>query len=113
MVLRSLAESYGVVVDVSRDSPAASVTAAYKRVVLKVHPDKGGRLEDAQRLQVAKDAWDAAKKKRPGSSRNANPARAAPQSASRTSPTTSLAPADAAVPDAPVKASACLPRVAK
>jgi len=103
VVLRSLAESYGVEVDVSRDSPAASVTAAYKRVVLKVHPDKGGRLEDAQRLQVAKDAWDAAKKKRPGSSRNANPARAAPQSASRTSPTTSLAPADAAVPDAPVK----------
>jgi len=54
-VLRSLGRAYRVSVTVTRDSPDAAVTAAYRRILLKIHPDKGGRVEDAQQLQGAKD----------------------------------------------------------
>ena len=30
--------------------------------LLKVHPDKGGRKEDLQKLQAAKETWDSARK---------------------------------------------------
>ena len=33
---------------------------AYKRVALKVHPDKGGTNEDFQKLQAAKENWERA-----------------------------------------------------
>ena len=60
-VLRSLATAYDVNVDITRDSADAAITRAYKRVLLKVHPDKGGTEEDAKRLNAAKEEWDAAK----------------------------------------------------
>ena len=62
-VLRSLATAYGITVEVTRDSEDAAVTRAYKRVLLKVHPDKGGTEEDAKRLNAAKEKWDSAKEK--------------------------------------------------
>ena len=60
-VLLSLASVYAVLLSVTRDSNDADVLAGYKKLIRKVHPDKGGRTEDAQRLQSAKDAWDATK----------------------------------------------------
>ena len=42
-LLRSLGRAYGVPLTVTRDSADAAVNAAYRRIVLKVHPDKGGR----------------------------------------------------------------------
>ena len=60
-VLLSLASVYAVLLSVTRDSNDADVLAGYKKLIRKVHPDKGGRKEDCQRLQSAKDAWDVAK----------------------------------------------------
>ena len=60
--LKSLARAYGVPVALSRDADDAAVRAAHRKVVLRVHPDKGGSVADAQRLSAAKSAWDAAKR---------------------------------------------------
>jgi hypothetical protein len=61
-VLLVLARSYLVVLEVNRDSPPEQVLKAYRKVLLKVHPDKGGKKADAQKLQEAKEAWDKARK---------------------------------------------------
>jgi curved DNA-binding protein CbpA len=61
-VLLALALVYHVTLSISRDSSDDDVTKAYRRVLLKSHPDKGGKTEDQQRLQGAKDEWDDAKK---------------------------------------------------
>ena len=50
-VLLSLAVSYAVTIEVNRDSADSDVLRAYKRLVLKVHPDKGGRRKDFQKLR--------------------------------------------------------------
>ena len=49
-VLKSLARTYGVAVDLTCDAADADVRAAYRRVFLRAHPDKGGSVGDAQRL---------------------------------------------------------------
>ena len=41
-LLLRLAVAYHVVISVNRDSEDRLVTAAYKKVILKAHPDKGG-----------------------------------------------------------------------
>ena len=46
-VLLAFAAQYAVGVTVNRDSTDAEIVKAYRRVVRKVHPDKGGRDEDA------------------------------------------------------------------
>ena len=73
-VLLALAVVYSVVVNLTREAPDVEVLAAYRKIVRKAHPDKGGKLEDAQRLQAAKDAWDEAKRRggvgRPAGGRN-------------------------------------------
>ena len=56
-----LAALYGVLLNVTRDSPDNVVTQAHKKLVRKVHPDKGGSKEHAQQLQEARDAWQTAK----------------------------------------------------
>ena len=56
--LASLASVYAVLLSVTRESNDADVLAGYKMLIRKVHPDKGGRKEDCQRPQSAKDAWD-------------------------------------------------------
>ena len=51
--LKSLARAYGVPVALTRYADDAAVRAAHRRVVLRVHPDKGGSVADAQRLSAA------------------------------------------------------------
>jgi tRNA G26 N,N-dimethylase Trm1 len=60
-VLLALAAAYNVRVQVQRDSSERVVTTAFKRVALKVHPDKGGTAEDFRKLQEAKEKWETAK----------------------------------------------------
>lgn len=59
----SLATLYSVLLSLSRDGTDAEVRAGYKKLIRKVHPDKRGKTEDAQKLQAAKDMWDDAKEK--------------------------------------------------
>ena len=60
VVLRFLATAYGLDVSVNRDSPDAAVTRAFRKVALRVHPDKGGSLVHSQELLEARDAWQQA-----------------------------------------------------
>ena len=41
-LLFTLAVTYGVTLAVTRDSPDSAVQTAYRKLLLKVHPDKGG-----------------------------------------------------------------------
>ena len=61
-VLLALAALYSVALTLTRDSCDAEVSAAYKKVVRKVHPDKRGSTADAQRLQAAKEKWSSAQR---------------------------------------------------
>ena len=61
-VLLVLAATYGFSLHINRDSGDDAVSAAYRRVMKRVHPDKGGAVADAQRLQTAKEEWDGAKR---------------------------------------------------
>ena len=57
-LLLHLARIYSVTVAVSRDSPDPEVRSAYRRVCLKVHPDKAGGCKDATvNLNVAYSSW--------------------------------------------------------
>ena len=60
-VLLTLAALYSVQVPVTRDSADDEILRAFRKVALKVHPDKGGLLEHAQTLNDAKDTWDKAR----------------------------------------------------
>ena len=60
-VLLSLAVAYGVAPDINRDSDDDAILQAYRRVVKKVHPDKGGNKKKFQALQGAKEEWDKAR----------------------------------------------------
>ena len=56
-LLLALAVVHSLAVKVNRESDDKDVLAAYRRVVLKVHPDnKGGKKKDFQKLQAAKEA---------------------------------------------------------
>ena len=59
-VILRLAVAYLITLAVNRDSPDERITAAYRKLVLKVHPDKGGRVSDMQELQEAKVELEAA-----------------------------------------------------
>ena len=48
-VLVSLAQAYGIALQVNRESVAAEVLKAYRQVAKRTHPDKGGRKRDFQR----------------------------------------------------------------
>ena len=60
-VLLKLAFDYGVAVDINRESDDRAVLQRYRRVVKKVHPDKGGHKKTFQTLQVAKEVWHTAR----------------------------------------------------
>ena len=47
----------------SRDSPDKVVLESFKKVAKKVHPDKGGATEDAQKLNEARQAWEKVSKR--------------------------------------------------
>ena len=65
-IMLAMAKVYRVPVAVNRESPAEELRAAYKRLILKVHPDKGGRTDHMQRLQEAKGAWGSARRRSGG-----------------------------------------------
>ena len=54
-ILLELARSYGLSFKLSRDSPDADVKKAFRRVSLKVHPDKPGGSEAS--MKKLSDAW--------------------------------------------------------
>ena len=56
-VLRELAEKYGVVLTLTRDSANKDVEKAFRKVSRRVHPDKGGLLADFQKLSATNDTW--------------------------------------------------------
>ena len=60
-VLLATAARFGLVLAVNRDADERSLAAAYRRVAKKAHPDKGGSTQAFQKLQAAKEAWDAAR----------------------------------------------------
>ena len=64
-VLLTIAVSYSVRLELSRDSPDEACAKAFKKLSLKVHPDKGGLLAHAQELNNAKRTWDEARRKAP------------------------------------------------
>ena len=61
-VLLSLARVYELSVQANRHTPAEQLLKAYRRVLLKAHPDKGGKKEHVQELQAAKEKWEKARK---------------------------------------------------
>ena len=61
-VLLVLAREYELALEINRDSPAEELVKAYKKVLLKTHPDKGGRKEHMQKLQAAKEEWERVRK---------------------------------------------------
>ena len=56
-----MAALYSVRMEINRDSPDEALTKAFRRIVLKAHPDKGGLLKHAQALNAAKEKWDKAR----------------------------------------------------
>ena len=62
-VILYLANEFGVSAQLTRDSDDKRVLSAYKKVCLKVHPDKGGRAEAFKQLVAAKEKWEAASAK--------------------------------------------------
>jgi hypothetical protein len=76
VVLLALARSYDLALSVDRDSSEDRLLKAYRKVLLKVHPDKGGNKADVQKLQPAKEAWDSARK---GASKAGRPGQRAQQ----------------------------------
>ena len=61
-LILTLAALYRAVVIVNRDSCDSDVNKAVKKLLLKVHPDKGGSENDTKKLNAAKEKWDKAKK---------------------------------------------------
>ena len=59
-VLSLLARRYELVLEVNRDSSPERLLKAYRKVLLKAHPDKGGSKVDTQKLQAAKASWEKA-----------------------------------------------------
>ena len=49
-VIRALVTTYGCNIHVTRDSSDAELTKAYRKLSLKVHPDRGGDEEHQQRF---------------------------------------------------------------
>ena len=56
-LLRNLGVSYGETLNVTRESTDLQVKAAHRKILLRVHPDRGGCTADAQRLNEAWEKW--------------------------------------------------------
>ena len=54
-VLLSTAVAYKLALTVNRDSKKEELLTAYRHVLKKVHPDKGGSKERFQKLQAAQE----------------------------------------------------------
>ena len=64
-----LARRYELVLEVNRGSSPERLLKAYRKVLLKAHPDKGGSKVDTPKLQAAKESWQKARR---GSSRGSS-----------------------------------------
>jgi hypothetical protein len=73
-VIKYLAGVYGVAADVNRDSKDDVLRKAYRKLSVKVHPDKGGKSEEQAFLNGAYEAWLAANQAQTGKPK-ASPAR--------------------------------------
>ena len=60
-VLLLLARKHGLQLAVTRESGDDIVLACYRKVIRRVHPDKGGSTVDTQQLVDARDKWEQAK----------------------------------------------------
>lgn len=69
VVIRALAAVYAVAVSVTRDSTDQDVEKAFRKVAVRVHPDKGGSTSDSQKLHAARDAWRESQKNTTGRGR--------------------------------------------
>lgn len=58
-VLKELAAKYSITFafTLTRESSDEDVIKAFRRVSLKVHPDKKGDVQDFQKLSATNDAW--------------------------------------------------------
>ena len=69
-LLLAMAVTYHVTLsNINRDSPDVAVLAAYRQVIKKAHPDRGGQVADAQMLTAAREKWDAERKSKDGRGR--------------------------------------------
>ena len=85
-LIRDLAGVYGVTLDITRHCRDDALRKAYKKLLLKVHPDKGGQAEDQKKLNIAHDDWVEAVKGKPGRGRGAQGARTKPAADERPDP---------------------------
>ena len=69
LVIRALAAVYTIAVSVTRDSTDQDVEKAFRKVAVRVHPDKGGSTSDSQKLHAARDAWRESQKNTAGRGR--------------------------------------------
>jgi len=69
ILLKSLAASYGLSLELRRDTPDNLVRNACRKVSRKVHPDQGGDPEQQKALNNARDAWEEALKRSKGRGR--------------------------------------------
>ena len=58
----SVARCYALPLGINRDSSTEQLRAAFRKLLLKVHPDKGGSKDHTQKLQAARGTWDKARK---------------------------------------------------
>jgi hypothetical protein len=65
-VLLEIARLYGLRPSINRDSSDGELEKAFKKVILRAHPDKGGTTESFQKLEAARSAWQAAAAPSPG-----------------------------------------------
>lgn len=61
-LLKTIAAAYGVVENISRDSPDEDLRSAYRRILRRAHPDHGGDAEHQKSLNNAIGAWEEALK---------------------------------------------------
>ena len=73
VLIRALALTYGVTVNCNRDSNDSEVLSNFRKVALRVHPDRGGNTADQQKLNDARGAWDEARKQKVAAGRPKGP----------------------------------------
>jgi len=91
-LLRTLAATYGVVLQLSRDSSDVDVRSAFKKVSRKAHPDQGGSVADQTALNTARDNWQDAVKEAAGKKSGARARTGSAHTAATTTTVTATRP---------------------